>query len=136
MLRKLESPFVCKISGFGDDPASSIEHGWIDTFLNSNDPDFVSRVFCFFASNSALMCSIFAADQLGLVRFTFSDERLPEWACFMLVNAKDSRVLGELYSLFRGVKRGNERNNEYSLHLWLLYTYLCAFVPANDVDTH
>lgn len=201
---------IAKLFGFGADdlPPSSASapsqspprHGWIDAALAAGDPKLASRVFALFAPGGALASSILAVDRLGLVKFVFPNERLPEWARFVLANAKDGRVVGELCSLFRGrveedsvkgsscqvqlnvfeyfvfwfayypvcrgncensdrvsikksrmfrlenwtspirgfsgVKRGNERNNECNLYLWLLYAYLRAFVPVTDADAH
>ncbi|KAI6684188.1 hypothetical protein NL676_030101 [Syzygium grande] len=77
-------------------------HGWIDIVLDSNDPDHTSQVFGPFSPNGVLLSSIFSVDRLGLMKFEFPNERLLEWAYFMLANAKDGRVLVELCSLFRG----------------------------------
>ncbi|XP_056174436.1 uncharacterized protein LOC115689253 isoform X2 [Syzygium oleosum] len=202
-------PLIAKLFGFGDDPASSPRHGWIDAAPapapaaapgSGDRPDLAARVLGLFAPSGALVSSILAVDRLGLVKFVFPNERLPEWARFVLADAKDGRALGELCSLFRGrveedsvkgsscqvqlnvfeyfvfwfayypvcrgncensdrvsmkkirkfrlenwtgpirgfsgVKRGNERNDECNLYLWLLYAYLRAFVPVSDADAH
>ncbi|KAI6695098.1 hypothetical protein NL676_022808 [Syzygium grande] len=79
-------------------PTSSPYHGWIDTVLDSSDPSLDSWIFVLFALNGALMNSILKVNRLGLVKFVPLNERLAEWARFMLSNTKDGRVLVELCS--------------------------------------
>lgn len=124
---------ICKLFGFGDDPTSSPRHGWIDTVLDSSDPDLASRVLGLFAPNGALASSIFAVDRLGLVKFVFPNERLPEWARFVLANAKDGRVLGELCSLFRGrVKEDSVKGSscQVQLNVFEYFVFWFAYYPV------
>ncbi|OWM86419.1 hypothetical protein CDL15_Pgr021506 [Punica granatum] len=206
-------PLICKLFGFDDGPApasssspsapapAAVHHGWVDTIISSNDPDLASRVFALLSPDGPLMSSISAVDRLGLVRYVFPTERLPEWTRYMLLNDRDIRVLADLCPLLRGkvredsikgsffqvqlnvfeyfmfwfayypvcrgnsenldvvaskkskrsrlenwassipgissVKRGIDHNKtECNLYIRLLYAYLRAFVPIDDLTAH
>ncbi|KAK4803072.1 hypothetical protein SAY86_001275 [Trapa natans] len=205
---------ICKIFGFNDCPPSAassspsasagpaVKHGWIDSVVSSNDPDLASRVFALLSPGGPLIYSISAVDRLGLVRYAFPTERLPEWTRYILFNEGDSRVLADICPLFRSkvcedstkgsslcqvqlnifeyfmfwfayypvcransenkdlvtskkskrfrlenwansftgissVKRGSGRvKTECNLYIRLLYAYLRAFVPTDDLTAH
>ncbi|KAL5551432.1 hypothetical protein UlMin_001608 [Ulmus minor] len=136
---------ICKLFGFDDaasssavaSPASSAPqsaNGWMDTVLASNDPDLARRVFALLSPNGVLFSSIAAVDRLSLVKYVFPNERLPEWARFILSSDKDCQVLSEICPIFKGrLKEDSIKGSGFQVQLnvfeyfmfWFAYYPVC-----------
>ncbi|KAF4404154.1 hypothetical protein G4B88_014610 [Cannabis sativa] len=137
---------VCKLFGFDDNvsssslslpsqspPLPSSANGWIDTVLASNDTDLANRVFSLLAPGGVLLSSISAVDRLSLVKYVFPNERLPEWARFMLSSDKDCRILADLCSIFKGkVKEDSVKGSVFQvqLNVFEYYMFWFAYYPV------
>ncbi|PON97710.1 sphingomyelin phosphodiesterase [Trema orientale] len=135
---------ICKLFGFDDGvsssptpqpppSSSSSSNGWIDTVLASNDPGLADSVFSLLAPGGVLLSSISAVDRLSLVKYVFPNERLPEWARFMLSSDKDCRVLSDLCPIFKGkIKEDSIKGSVYQvqLNVFEYYMFWFAYYPV------
>ncbi|GMN31133.1 hypothetical protein TIFTF001_003118 [Ficus carica] len=131
---------ICKLFGFDDavspsppPPSPSSSNGWIDTVLASNDPDLASKVFALLAPDGVLLSSISAVDRLSLVKYVFPNERLPEWARFVLSSEKVYLALSDLCPIFKArVKEDSIKGSVYQvqLNVFEYYMFWFAYYPV------
>ncbi|KAL2925420.1 DNA double-strand break repair Rad50 ATPase [Bienertia sinuspersici] len=143
--------FLYKFFGFdvsSSSPQKSVSpSGWIDRVTVSNDPELSGKLFNLLSPNGTLMSSIMAVDRLSLVKFVFPSERLPEWVrgnceksgTVSVTSSRMSKLENWALSIpviSSSSKRTSEQKNGCNLYLKLLYAYLRAFVPMDDLNAH
>ncbi|XP_043717187.1 uncharacterized protein LOC122665175 [Telopea speciosissima] len=125
---------ICKIFGFDEclSQKSPSSGGWIEQIQASSDSELAGRVFDLLSPSGVLVSSLTAVDRHSLVKYVFPVERLPEWARCMLQNERDSRVLSDLFPLFRGRIKDDQVKGSYhvQLNVFEYYMFWFAYYPV------
>ncbi|XP_044477567.1 uncharacterized protein LOC123204829, partial [Mangifera indica] len=130
---------ILKLFGFTNEPcvaSPSQSNSWIDVISSLNDPDIASKVYHLLSPNGIVFSSIFAVDRKSLVKFVFPNERLPEWARFMISSEKDSKILSNLFPIFKGkVKEDTNKGigsvRQIQLNIFEYYMFWFAYYPIS-----
>ncbi|KAH0456002.1 hypothetical protein IEQ34_013909 [Dendrobium chrysotoxum] len=135
---------ICRLFGFDESPtnptrSTSTSTAWIDQA--HTNPDLAARLFVLLSPQGPLFSAISSADRLGLVKYVFPAERLPEWMRYVLQSERHSSILSDLCPLFRGRVKEDLIQGAFQLQLnafeyyifWFAYYPMCrGNINASD----
>lgn len=80
------------------------------------------------------MSSISAVDRLGLVRYMFPAERLPDWLRFAISGERDCQAVSDLCPMLRGRVKGEQVKGRFAfqvqLNVFEYYIFWFAYYPV------
>ncbi|XP_020585221.1 uncharacterized protein LOC110027916 [Phalaenopsis equestris] len=126
---------ICRLFGFDESSintmrSTSSSTAWIDqAHLNL---DLAVRLFALLSPQGPLFSAISSADRLGLVKYVFPAERLPEWMRYALQSERHSSILSDLCPLFRGRVKEDPIQGAFQLQLnaFEYYIFWFAYYPV------
>ncbi|KAL8136641.1 hypothetical protein V2J09_002642 [Rumex salicifolius] len=129
---------ICKLFGFADSSsspkASPPPPGWIDAVSASADSDLSGKLFNLLSPSGVLMSSISAVDRLGLVKYMFPAERLPDWLRFAMYGERDCQAVSDLCPMLRGRVKDDQVKGklvfQVQLNVFEYFMFWFAYYPV------